>query len=142
VITSKEKLTIFEAVGILAASGSNMLQFQVFKDKEQRRPVFAAFFVLGEKGEPKEAIKEMTRLKKVWEEKNRIPSVIDKGSMEVTYVLQQIDTEGSYDISRKCDTSAEFLQLMRQCGIKKLDDNQRIVKRIEVPVDVSSLKKN
>ena len=138
---NNEDLSISEAAGILTAGESNMLQFHVFKDDDQKKPIFAAFFILGEKGEAKEAIKEMTKLKDKWDSKARVPKVVSDGHMEVSYILQQIDTEGVYDASRKCDTATEFLQVMRQYGIKKIDDNHRIVKRVEVPIGIPSLKK-
>ena len=57
-------------------------------------------------------------------------------SNELSYVLQQIDTEGSYDITRPCNNAKDFVRLMRQHGVTRILPNQRIIKRIEIPINV------
>jgi len=138
---SAEQLNISEAVSMLVAKDANMLQFQVFKDEEKKDPMFAAFFILGEDGEAKEAIEEMTKLKEKWEQKKPFPVIKREGGMDVSYLIVQSDTEGNYDMTRSVPTVQDFMRSVKQYGIKKLLDSQKIVKRIEVPLRVPCLEK-
>jgi len=141
ITTVNEQLTISDAVSILSERGSTMLQFHVFGDNEKKKPIFAAFFILGGNSEAKEAITEMDKLKRKWDKKRSIPSVLVNGALELSYVMQQKDTEGVYDVSRKCKTPSEFINAMRQYGVKNLGKHCRIVKRIEIPISISHFNK-
>ncbi len=131
---TEERFTISEAIKMLTECGSNAIQFQVFEDKEKKKPTFAAFFVMGENGEPKEAVDYMTLLNNKWKKYNHLPKISAEGGTETSYVIQQIDTEGVYDITRPCKTVNGLMNLVRQDSIEKLGRKQRVIKRIEIPL--------
>lgn len=63
----------------------------------------------------------------------------DEEVLEVTYLMQQIDTNGIQDITRPCKTMSEFIESLRQYGIKRVGKGQRLVKRFEVPFNIDSI---
>lgn len=132
-----EEMTISKAVSLLVEHNSKILQFHVFEDELKVKPVFVAFFILGENNEPKEAIDEMTRLRDKWSNDENFPKISIEGEMETSYTVQQIDMEGPYDITRKCKNLDELYRVSKQCGMRTLSDNQRIIKRIDIPLNLS-----
>jgi hypothetical protein len=134
---SGENMTVSKAVTLLTENKSNMLQFHVFADDKKTKPVFAAFFILGEDGEPQEAIDTMTGLKTRWSLSSAKPKIEIEGVMETSYLIQQLDLEGPYAITRDCESLEELYMVAKQCGIGKLMGNQRIIKRIDIPLNLS-----
>jgi len=135
-----EQLTISKAVSVMSQNNSKMLQIHVFGDKRKRKACFAAFFIIGENGEPAEAIEKMKLLKDQWDEKDATNKIELKGEMEISYLMQQIDTNGVHDITRPCKSLLEFIKSMKQYGISKLGKGQRLVKRFEVPLRIDSIR--
>ena len=134
-----EEVTIPTSVSFLTKNRTNVLQFHVFKDKKKTDPVFVAFFIIGEEGEPQEAINQITKLSNGWKKTNKMPKVDVEVEMDTSYLVQQFDTEGVHDFTRPCKSAKEFIQMMNQLGIKKLLKGQRVIKRIEIPLDVGKL---
>jgi len=134
---SEESMNVSTAVTLLTEHKSNMLQFHVFEDETKKKPVFAAFFILGDNNEPKQAIDEMMKLRKEWSLRSNIPKIEIEGGMETSYIVQQIDTEGPYNITRKCKSLDELYMVAKQCGMHTLSNSQRIIKRIDIPLNLS-----
>lgn len=59
--------------------------------------------------------------------------------INISYTLQQKDSEGVYDITRSCKSIKEFLMVFRQTGLTRISKTQQIIKRIEMPITISSL---
>ena len=135
-----EQLTISKAVSVMSLNNSKMLQIHVFGDKKKTKACFAAFFILGEDGEPAEAIEKMKLLKEKWDEESAINKIELKGEMEISYLMQQIDTNGAHDITRPCKSVLEFIKSLKQYGINKLGKGQRLVKRFDIPLYIDSIR--
>jgi len=131
---NEDDINISTAISLLAENDSKLLQLHSFSDIEKKNPVFVAFFILGNEGEPAEAIKEIDKLKLKW---NNINTIEILGDIKSSYIIQQLDLEGPYNITKECGSLEELCSTAKQCGIRNLALNQRIIKRIDIPLGLT-----
>ena len=79
----------------------------------------------------------MMRLRSEWMTRSKSSKIEIESGMNVSYIIQQLDIDGSYNITRECKNLDELYSVARQCGMHELSDNQRIVKRIDIPLGLS-----
>jgi len=132
-------LNVETAVNLMTSENSKMLQVHVFEDKEKKKSIFSAFFILGENGEPEQATKVMNLLKRKFINSANPIEVESIGDVEISFLVQHVDNNGAIDLTRPCKTPSEFIGTLKQYGISKLVKGQRLVKRFDFPVSIKSL---